>query len=119
MQIKTKRIYLPTTPDDGFRVLVERLWPKGLKKEEAHIELWFKLIAPTADLRKQLEQEPNKWLQFKEHYFKELDVKKDLITHLLLDDQQKTLTLLHSSQDETHNSAIALKEYLESIVNKH
>lgn len=116
MEIVTKRIYEPVSKDDGLRVFVERLWPRGVKKEAAHIELWFKIISPSADLRKWFNHEPARWTEFKKRYFNELNIKKDMISDLLLSGPQKKVTLLYSAHDTEYNNAVALKEYLEKFM---
>jgi uncharacterized protein YeaO (DUF488 family) len=110
--LKTKRIYDKPSKADGYRILVDRLWPRGIKKEKAHIDKWLKDIAPSNDLRKWFNHEPEKWKQFISKYAKEikgsaalLELKEDITKH-------KTVTLLFGAKDQEHNQAIALKEIL-------
>ena len=110
--IQVKRIYAASHTQDGFRILVDRLWPRGIKKEEANIDLWLKEIAPSDSLRKWFNHEPEKWEEFKQRYFKELDQKQDLVDQLSQYGKKSKVTFLFSAKDETHNNAIALREYL-------
>ncbi len=112
--IYTKRIYEPATSDDGVRVLVDGLWPRGLKKKEAQIDRWMKEIAPSKDLRKWFGHDPDKWRQFKHQYEQELADKQELCHELLT--LGKTITLLFSARETTYNHAAVLKEYLEQMV---
>ena len=113
MSVHIKRIYEPTSKSDGFRILVDRLWPRGIKKENAHFDLWLKDVAPSNELRKWFNHEPEKWEEFMKKYTAELkdtsafeELKKILHQH-------KQLTLLFSAKDEMHNQAVVLKEILE------
>ena len=111
--IKTKRVYEKSAKDDGTRVLVDRLWPRGISKKAAKIDEWLKEIAPSDKLRKWFGHDPAKWKDFKRKYIKELQGKRDLKK---LQDISRvgTLTLVYSARDEMHNQAIALKEFLEA-----
>jgi uncharacterized protein YeaO (DUF488 family) len=110
--IRTKRVYEPANKKDGFCVLVDRVWPRGLKKEQVRSDLWLKDVAPSTDLRKWFSHTPSKWVGFKRRYFKELDDKPDAV-ELLIDKAAKgRVTLLFSARDEQYNQATALKEYL-------
>lgn len=111
--LKVKRIYESYTKNDGFRILVDRLWARGLTKEEAKVDLWLKDVAPSADLRKWFAHDPAKWEGFKKRYFQELKNKSNLIK--VIKDKLKggTVTLVYGAKDEKHNDAIAFKEYLE------
>jgi len=113
--IKTKRIYNKPSENDGFRILVDRLWPRGLKKAEAKIDLWLKDIAPSDALRKWFKHDPSKWDEFKRRYFKELDDNEKLIQLIMDKAGKEVVTLLYSSKEEKLNNAVALKEYLETI----
>jgi uncharacterized protein YeaO (DUF488 family) len=108
--IKIKRIYEMREVSDGYRVLIDRLWPRGIKKEEAQIDLWLKDIAPSSNLRQWFNHEPEKWVEFKKRYHQELNKNKNLIQDLL--QKPRPLTLLYSAKDEKHNNAVALQEYL-------
>jgi uncharacterized protein YeaO (DUF488 family) len=108
------RIYSPPSPTDGYRILVDRLWPRGVSKEKAKIDLWLKEIAPSDNLRKWFSHDPEKWEGFKSKYGKELDTKPELLrTIKQLEKEKKTITLLYSAKDELHNNAVVLKEKLE------
>ena len=110
--IKIKRIYNAPARDDNFRILVDRLWPRGISKEKAKIGLWLKDIAPSDSLRKWFDHDPARWAVFKRKYFKELDNKKDLIKEITKR-VKGGVTLLYAAKDETHNNAQALKEYID------
>lgn len=112
--IQVKRVYDAPELTDGFRILVDRLWPRGLSKEKLKMDLWIKDIAPSDDLRKWFSHDPAKWPEFKHRYFKELDEKHKEIEQILSHVKNGTVTLLYSAKDETHNQAAALKEYLEA-----
>jgi uncharacterized protein YeaO (DUF488 family) len=112
---KIKRVYDPPAKDDGFRVLVDRIWPRGLSRESAHIDLWLREIAPSTGLRKWFGHDPARWPVFKARYAKELDSKSALIGELLkLEKVHGVVTLVYGARDNTHNNAVVLKEYLES-----
>lgn len=111
--LKTKRIYEKPEKSDGTRVLVDRLWPRGIKKEEADIDLWLKDIAPDTELREWYSHEPRRWREFKLRYFKELDQKEILIKKIAGLNKRKTVTLLFSAKEEKMNQAEALKQYIE------
>lgn len=113
--IRTKRIYDKYDNADGTRILVDRLWPRGIKKDEAHIDKWLKDIAPSGTLRKWYNHEPVKWEEFKEKYFYELDDKKDMLKDLLKKGKTK-ITLVYATKDKQYNNANALKEYLDRFV---
>jgi uncharacterized protein YeaO (DUF488 family) len=112
MQIKVKRVYEDAAPDDGRRFLVDRLWPRGIKKEALHMEAWLKEAAPSDTLRKQFHHDPEKWDEFKRAYFAELDADPDTWQLLLEAAQAGPVTLLYAAKDEQFNNAVALKEYL-------
>lgn len=107
--IKLKRVYELANKNDGYRVLVDRLWPRGLTKEKAKIDLWLKDIAPTTELRKWFGHDPEKWIEFERRYKDELTYKKDLVDQLRqLEKKYKTVTLLYGARDTEHNEAIVL-----------
>jgi len=111
--IKIKRVYEKTAKEDGWRVLVDRLWPRGIKKELAHVELWMKDVAPSDALRKWFGHEPDKWNEFRKRYRAELAKKKDLVAKLRnMEKEHGTLTLVFGAKDETHNQAVVLAEAL-------
>ncbi len=113
MIIKTKRVYAEPEADDGARILVDRLWPRGLRKDAAQIDLWLKDIAPNDGLRKWFAHDPSKWLEFKKRYFAELQDGKELLAQIRDHAKQGAVTLLFSAKEEKYNNAVALKEYLE------
>jgi uncharacterized protein YeaO (DUF488 family) len=111
--VKIKRIYAPVEESDGFRILVDRLWPRGIKKESSNVDVWLKEVAPSAELRKWFCHDPEKWETFIKEYKSELKQSpalKELIEFLK---QHKTVTLLYGSKDEEHNQAVVLKVFLE------
>lgn len=111
--ITIKRVYEGKSSDDGYRVLVDRLWPRGLSKEKAAIDLWMKEIGPSNELRKWFDHDPAKWDEFRSKYKKELTGKKGLLTELKkLESQRKKLTLLYGARDEAHNQAVVISEEL-------
>jgi uncharacterized protein YeaO (DUF488 family) len=111
--IKIKRIYEKPAKDDGWRVLVDRLWPRGMRKEAAHIDVWLKDIAPSDSLRKWFGHEPEKWSEFQKRYRKELAQEKELVSELKkMEKQHGTITLLFGAKDEEHNQAVALAGFL-------
>ncbi len=112
MDIKVKRVYEPASPGDGKRVLVERLWPRGMKREDLKIDSWEKEVAPSSELRKWFAHDPAKWEEFKLKYWEELKGNPK-IEELREWARRGTLTLLFSAKDKERNSAQALKEYLE------
>ena len=112
--IKIKRVYEKTAKEDGWRVLVDRLWPRGMKKEAAHIDLWMKEVAPSDALRKWFGHDPEKWPEFQKRYRAELAKNQELVAQLeKMAKEHKTLTLLYGAKDEQHNQAVALAEVLE------
>ena len=113
MMIRIKRVYEAVQEGDGVRILVDRLWPRGISKEKAAIDKWMKEIAPSNKLRKWFNHDPKKWQQFKEKYQKELESKTDLIEELRTPSKKGTLTFLYAAKDELHNQALVLKEFLE------
>jgi uncharacterized protein YeaO (DUF488 family) len=113
--IKTKRVYDKYENSDGVRILVDRLWPRGIKKEEARIDEWLKDIAPSDSLRKWYSHDPEKWSEFKKKYYSELKDKKEVLQNLMKK-SEKDITLVYSSKELRYNNANALKEYLEKNV---
>ncbi len=109
--IKLKRIYEDYSKDDGFRVLVDRLWPRGVSKEDAHLDLWLKEIAPTNELREWFNHDPKKWASFKKKYEHEIKENKESLAQLRdIIKQNKTVTLLFGAKDEEHNQAEVIYE---------
>lgn len=111
--IKLKRVYVVSDTQDGTRVLVERLWPRGLDKQHAMVDEWLKDIAPSTELRKWFAHDSAKWTEFQTLYKTELAEKSALIVQLKQMTRKGTITLVFAAKDEQHNSAIVLKRYLE------
>ena len=112
-KLRVKRVYDPPAPSDGARILVDRLWPRGMKKQAACLDAWVKEIAPSDALRKRFGHDPARWHEFQERYSAELDANPEAWRDLLERAQKETVTLLFSAHDSEHNNAIALKLYLE------
>ena len=111
-KMKIKRVYEKPDKEDGLRILVDRLWPHGLTKEKASVDLWLKDIAPSTELRKWFGHDPDKWAEFKKRYRSELKENEEKVS--LLKDQMKKgiVTLVYAAKDEEHNEALILKELL-------
>lgn len=114
MAIRIKRIYEPTAKADGHRILVDRLWPRGIKKENANINVWLKEVAPSTTLRKWFNHDPEKWKQFISKYHTELKESPAWQELLTILKEHKTITLLYGAKDEHHNQAAALKQLIET-----
>ena len=110
--IRLKRVYEAPLPDDGQRILVERLWPRGVTKEKAAIDLWMKEIAPSTELRKWFHHSPDRWEEFRHRYIAELKERPDLLSELKHHMQSGPVTLIFSARDEDRNSAVELKEFI-------
>lgn len=108
-----KRVYDEPSPRDGFRVLVERLWPRGLSKERAQLDLWLKEVAPSPELRKWFHHDPEKWTEFQRRYAAELKDRKEAVRLLKEKAKEGTVTLLYAAHDTEHNGALILKRFLE------
>lgn len=113
MAFRIKRVYDEAEKADGVRVLVDRLWPRGLSKEKAGIARWLKDLAPSTELRKWYGHDPARWEEFKARYFRELDQESEVIGELVEQAREGTVTLLYASTEKRINNAVALKEYLE------
>ncbi len=113
MKIRTKRVYDPPSPDDGTRVLVDRIWPRGVSKEKANVDEWAKEVAPSNELRKWFGHDPDKWKEFERRYFAELKKNPDVRKEVLPPGHKATVTLVFGARDTEHNNAVALKSYLE------
>lgn len=111
--IKLKRAYEKPARDDGERILVERLWPRGLTKQRVKIDLWLKDVAPSAELRRWFGHDPDKWDEFRRRYQKELKDKSDLLKLLKRKAESGAITLIYAARDEEHNGALVLKGFLE------
>lgn len=112
LDIRIKRAYEPASPGDGTRILVDRLWPRGVKKADARIAQWFKEVAPSNELRKWFGHDPARWEEFRRRYESELATKRDLLGQLRELAKRAPLTLVYSAHDEAHNQAIVLRERL-------
>lgn len=119
MSLAVKRAYEPAAPDDGYRVLVDRLWPRGLKKETAALDLWVKELAPSTELREWFGHEPSRWEAFRHRYASELDGAAEYWRPLLARAARQRVTLVYGAHDEEHNNAVALKTYLETYLAAH
>lgn len=108
-----KRVYDPPAKEDGSRFLVERLWPRGMKKEALHMEAWYKDVAPNNELRRWFGHDPAKWKEFQRRYRAELAANRAACQPLLNASEQGDITLLYSAHDTEHNNAVVLKSYLE------
>ena len=113
--IKIKRVYEKPAKEDGWRVLVDRLWPRGMKKEAAHLDIWMKDLAPSDALRKWFGHKPEKWGEFQKKYRGELKKKKELVAELKkMAKDHGTVTLLFGAKDEEHNEAVVLADTLKA-----
>lgn len=113
--LKIKRIYLPAKDTDGYRILVDRLWPRGIKKENAKVDLWVKDVAPSTELRKWFDHIPERFNEFKERYRTELKETEAFSNLLKAIQEHDTVTLLFSAKDEEHNNAVVLKDIIASL----
>ncbi len=111
--IRLKRVYEPPSRTDGSRILVDRLWPRGLTKERAAVTLWLKDVAPSTELRKWFGHAPARWKGFQARYRKELREKKDVLERLKRKSKAHTVTLVYAARDEQHNEVLVLKRVLE------
>ncbi|HVZ88775.1 MAG TPA: DUF488 domain-containing protein [Polyangia bacterium] len=110
--IRIKRVYEDAARDDGRRILIERLWPRGMKKEALVAEAWMKDVAPTTELRRWFNHQPERWERFRERYAAELAANPEAVAPLRALARRGTLTLLYSARDEDHNSAVVLRDFL-------
>ena len=110
---QVKRIYDPSDPKDGTRILVDRIWPRGLTKEACRLDVWLKEIAPSNELRRWFRHEPKRWDEFLRRYFGELQNKEQIWSSLVERAQKGRVTLLYAARDMEHNNALALKFFLE------
>jgi uncharacterized protein YeaO (DUF488 family) len=112
--IKVKRAYEPLAPDDGTRFLVDRLWPRGVKRETLRLNGWLRDVAPSDALRRWFDHDPARWEDFQRRYFAELDSRPQAWQSILEAARRGTVTLLYTARDSEHNNAVALKRYLET-----
>jgi len=116
--IEIKRVYSPVEKQDGTRILVDRVWPRGVSKKKLQADLWLKDAAPSTDLRKWFGHDRSKWAEFQRRYFAELDEKPEVIRQILDLAEKKRATLLFAARDTEYNQAAALKKYLISVAEK-
>jgi uncharacterized protein YeaO (DUF488 family) len=116
--LKLKRAYEPGTPADGMRILVERLWPRGLSKEALRVDAWLKDAGPSTELRQWFSHDPDKWPGFRTRYFRELDSRPEAWRPIVTAARRGTVTLVYSSRDAEHNNAVALKDYLQPKIRR-
>lgn len=114
--INIKRIHEPAEKSDGFRILVDRLWPRGIKKEEAEVSEWIKEAGPSTELRKWFNHDPEKWTDFQKKYQSELKENPAVAELLKLVKEHRKVTLVYSAKDEEHNQAVVLKGFLEKKI---
>lgn len=114
--IKTKRVYEEPKESDGVRILTERLWPRGVSKERADLDQWMKGIAPSHELRKGFDHDPDKWEEFKEKYRRELFGSEHVEELLDIIKENENVTLIYASKDEENNSTMVLKAFLEDLL---
>ncbi len=112
MRVAIKRVYEPAADDDGRRILVDRLWPRGLSKEKAAVDLWLKEVAPSSELRKWFGHDPEKWGEFQRRYRAELDSNDEAVQALKQAIGKGKATLLYGAHDERHNQAVVLRDML-------
>jgi len=115
MEIKIKRAYESPDEADGCRILVDRLWPRGISKERAKVDYWPRELSPSNELRRWYNHDPKKWPEFKSRYFAELKKKPEQLKELTAFLQKGTVTFVYSTKEEQLNNAVALKEYVDSL----
>ena len=114
MRLRTKRVYAPATRADGRRILIDRIWPRGVSKEAARVDYWARSVAPSHELRRWYRHDAEKWREFRRRYFAELDANPEGVEALRGQLGGGTATLVFGSREEERNNATALKEYLEA-----
>ncbi|MDZ7721138.1 MAG: DUF488 family protein [Balneolaceae bacterium] len=114
--IRTKRVYEEPTESDGYRILTERLWPRGVSKERANLDKWMKGVAPSHELRKWFDHDPGKWEEFKEKYRRELFGSEYVVELIDIIKEHETVTFVFASKDMEHNSTVLLKEFIEDLL---
>ncbi len=112
MEIRVKRIYEPPEPADGYRLLVDRLWPRGVSRESTSLDAWMREVAPSSELRRWFGHDASRWQEFKRRYAVELGTRHDLVAEILSLARDRPVTLIYSARDPAHNQAVALAEYL-------
>jgi len=116
--IQLKRAYDPVSKDDGIRFLVERLWPRGVKKTALHLDAWLKDVAPSTELRQWFSHDPSRWIAFQRRYFAELNANPKTVEPILEATRRGRVTLVYSSHDKEHNNAVALKTFLAAKISR-
>lgn len=116
MEIRTKRIYDDAAPEDGFRVLVDRLWPRGISREQARLDTWAKDLAPSDELRKWFHDHSGDWGEFRNRYMEQLAGMHDRARELLDSVEGDTMTLLYAKKEREQNNAVVLRDYLRSLL---
>jgi uncharacterized protein YeaO (DUF488 family) len=114
MSLAIKRVYEPVSPKDGYRILVDRLWPRGLSKENAAVDLWLKDVAPSTELRQWFGHDPAKWNEFRRKYSAELATRAGEVAQIRALARRRRVTLVYGARDTEHNDAVVLLGYLES-----
>lgn len=112
MKVRVKRIYEPAAATDGVRILVDRLWPRGISKSDAKLDLWLPDIGPSTVLRRWFNHDPERWMEFRRRYHAELKKKEALLSTIRKHAKGRPVTLLYSTNDEQHNQAVALQDFL-------
>ncbi len=115
MRPALKRVYEPPSKSDGTRILIDRLWPRGLSKDKAHVDLWLKAIAPSTELRRWFGHDPEKWTEFQHRYRAELKANGDAVSELKAALADGPATLVYGARDEAHNDAVVLADYLANL----
>jgi uncharacterized protein YeaO (DUF488 family) len=118
MKILVKRVYDKPQAKDGQRILVDRLWPRGLSKADAKLDVWLKSVAPSNQLRKWYQHDVQKWPEFKKKYFAELEAKTEAVDELLGYVKKRNVTFLYAAKEPEYNNAVALKEYMSQILSR-
>ena len=118
MEIRVKRVYEAPAETDGQRILVDRIWPRGVSKERAALDVWMKEVAPSDELRRWFGHDRSRWQEFQQRYAAELEARPDLVKELLSIARERPVTLLYSARDATHNQAVALAAYLRVVAGK-
>jgi uncharacterized protein YeaO (DUF488 family) len=116
VKVSIKRAYESPHPHDGYRVLVDRLWPRGVKKTDACINEWWKEVAPSTELRKWFSHDPAKWALFKQRYTDELEANCEELARLVSRAGHGPITLVYGAKDKQHNQAVVLKEFIETRI---
>ena len=118
MPLQIRRVYESPSEDEGYRVLIDRLWPRGLRKDQVELDIWLKDVAPSTELRRWFGHDPSKWSEFKVRYFRELDGQPQAIADLVDRARNGRVTLLFGAKDAEHSNAAALVEYLSNKLEK-